>query len=121
MPIHHQSPTIIKAAGNKPKIIREYIGIVNTNDSQLSNARMTSPPGWVEPGQHPEFAEYTIVLKGVLHVRTKDSDFVVKAGEAITCHANEWVQYSTPEPSGADYIAVCLPAFTMETVYRDPD
>jgi quercetin dioxygenase-like cupin family protein len=121
MPVHHKAPTVVEAAGSKPKIIREYIGRINSNDSNLSIAHMKSPSGWVEPGQQPDFAEYTIVLKGAVHVKTKDSTYIVKEGEAITCLPNEWVQYSTPDPSGAEYIAVCLPAFTMDSVHRDSE
>jgi len=121
MPTYHPTPTIIEAEGNKPKIIEEFIGIINTQNPNVSIAHMKSPSGWVEPGQRPEFDEYTVVLEGALHVRTEKLEIIVKAGEAITCEANEWVQYSTPGPAGASYIAVCLPAFTMDTVHRDSD
>jgi ethanolamine utilization protein EutQ (cupin superfamily) len=117
MPVHITSPTLIQAAGNKPKKIEEFIGRVNSKDSNISIARMNSPAGWVEPGQTPESTEYTIVLNGALHVKTKEGDFDVRSGEAIVVHPGEWVQYSTPE--GAQYIAVCFPAFSMETVHRD--
>jgi mannose-6-phosphate isomerase-like protein (cupin superfamily) len=120
MPKKIKSPTIIKAAGNKPKIIEEFIGRVNSKTDALSIARMKSPPGWSEPGQTPEFDEYTIVLKGMLRVHTKDDTIDVFAGEAIITHKGEWIQYSTPGPEGAEYIAVCLPAFSPETVNRDP-
>ncbi|QQS36552.1 MAG: cupin domain-containing protein [Ignavibacteriales bacterium] len=113
------SPTQIKAAGNKPKIIEEFIGRVNSNTSSLSVAKMTSPSGWVEPGQKPEFDEYTIVLKGMLKIKTLNEEFEVQAGEAIIVNKNEWIQYSTPGPEGAEYIAVCLPAFSPDTVHRD--
>lgn len=113
-----KEPSVIEAAGNKPKIIQEFIGRVNSNTSDLSIARMQSPQGWVEPGQTPEFDEYTIVLKGCLHVKTKRADFEVKAGSAIIIEKGEWVQYSTPD-EGAEYIAVCLPAFSPDTVHRD--
>ena len=113
------SPTQIKAAGNKTKIIEEFIGRVNSVTSSLSIAKMTSPSGWVEPGQTPEFDEYTIVLKGILKVKTLNEEFEVHAGEAIIVNKNEWVQYSTPGPDGAEYIAVCLPAFSPDTVHRD--
>ena len=116
-----KKPTIIQAAGNKPKIIEEYIGLVNSQTSGLSIARMVSPGGWVEPCQKPEFAEYTVVLKGMLKVKTKSNEFEVHAGEAIIINENEWVQYSTPTEDGAEYIAVCLPAFSPETVHRDDD
>ena len=112
-------PSVIEAAGNKPKIIEEFIGVVNSKTSEVSIAKMTSPSGWVEPGQTPEFDEYTIVLKGALQVKTKDETFTVKAGEAIIANKNEWVQYSTPGSEGAEYIAVCLPAFSPDTVNRD--
>lgn len=113
-----KAPTIIEAAGNKPKIIQEFIGRVNSHTSDLSIARMQSPQGWVEPGQTPEFDEYTIVLKGCLNVKTKSGIFEVKAGSAIIIEKGEWVQYSTPI-EGAEYIAVCLPAFSPDTVHRD--
>jgi len=119
MPILISSPTIVEAAGNKPKIIREFIGQVNSATIALSIAQMQSPGGWVEPGQTPEFDEYTLVLHGVLHVLHKDGSTEVRAGQAILAHAGEWVQYSTPLSEGAEYIAVCLPAFSLETVHRD--
>jgi mannose-6-phosphate isomerase-like protein (cupin superfamily) len=119
MPTMIKSPSIIKAAGNKPKIIEEFIGRVNSKTKELSIARMKSPEGWVEPGQKPEFDEFTIVLKGSLKVETKNDSFEVKAGEAIITHKGEWIKYSTPLPEGAEYIAVCLPAFSPETVNRD--
>ena len=121
MPTKISKPTVIQAAGNKPKRIEEYIGLENSQTSELSIARMVSPKGWVEPGQRPEFSEYTLVLKGMLTVQT-DSDVIeVNAGEAIIIHENEWVQYSTPNAEGAEYIAVCLPAFSPETVNRDEE
>lgn len=114
--------TRIAAAGNRPKQIREYIGRVNSGTAELSIAHMTSPAGWVEPGQRPAFDEYTLVLAGALHVETADgATLVVRAGQAVVTEAGEWVRYSTPEPEGADYIAVCLPAFSPETVHRDAD
>ncbi len=119
MPQKISSPSIITSAGNKPKIIQEFIGRVNSKTSDLSVAKMTSPSGWVEPGQKPEFDEFTVVLKGMLRVTTKDEVIDVKAGEAIIVSKNEWIQYSTPEPEGAEYIAVCLPAFSPDTVHRD--
>jgi len=112
-------PTIIEAAGNKPKIIEEYIGRVNSQTEGLSLARMKSPGGWTEPGQKPEFDEYTLVLHGLLRVRTEKEIIDVAAGEAIMVTAGEWIQYSTPEAEGAEYIAVCLPAFANEIVHRD--
>jgi len=114
-----QHPSIIEAAGNKPKIIEEFIGRVNSKTDALSIARMTSPSGWVEPGQQPEFDEYTLVLKGMLRVTTRDGAIDVAAGQAVIAHRGEWVQYSTPGAEGAEYIAVCLPAFSPQIVHRD--
>lgn len=119
MAIHIQQPTVIQAAGNPPKSIEEYIGLVNTSTSAVSIARMKSPSGWLEPGQVPEFDEYTVVLRGCLNVKLKDREFEVEAGQAIIINAGEWVQYSTPSPEGAEYIAVCLPAFSPKLVHRD--
>jgi mannose-6-phosphate isomerase-like protein (cupin superfamily) len=119
MPERIESPTIIQAAGNKPKIIEEYIGRVNSGTSALSIARMKSPGGWVEPGQTPEFDEYTLVLRGTLRVTTREGSLDVGAGQAVIVKAGEWVQYSTPGNEGAEYIAACLPAFSPETVHRD--
>ena len=112
-------PLIIKAAGNKPKQIEEYVGNANSGTPAVSVARMISQAGWREPGQTPEFDEYTIVLKGALSVKTKTYGFVLSAGQAIIVGKNEWVQYSTPYQGGAEYISVCLPAFSPETVHRD--
>lgn len=117
MPTHISAPTVIEAAGNKPKRIEEFIGRVNSRTAAVSVARMQSPPGWVEPGQTPEFDEYTVVLSGALLVTSRDGVIVVAAGQAVIAHAGEWVQYSTPQ--GAEYIAVCLPAFSPSTVHRD--
>ena len=119
MPTLIPSPAVVQAAGNKPKIIEEYIGRVNTSTSEVSIARMRSPCGWVEPGQTPEFDEFTLVLRGVLRVVTKTGSFDVWAGQAIKVAKREWVQYSSPEPDGAEYIAVCLPAFSPDIVHRD--
>ena len=119
MPTLIATPTRITAAGNKPKIIEEYIGRVNSGEARLSLAHMRSPGGWVEPGQTPEFDEFTVVLKGALRVTHKNGVLDVKAGQAVITHAGDWVQYSTPEPEGAEYIAVCLPAFSPGTVHRD--
>jgi len=119
MPVLFKSPSIIKAAGNKPKIIEEFIGRVNSKEGKVSIARMRSPRGWKEPGQRPEFTEYTIVLKGTVLVRTKKRLIRAKAGEAIVVRRGEWVQYSTPERGGAEYVAVCMPAFSPSTVHRD--
>ena len=114
-----ESPSVIEAAGNKPKIIKEFIGRVNSKTDAVSIAKMESPGGWVEPGQTPEFDEYTVVLKGEVQVKTKDKVYVVKAGQAIITPAGEWIQYSTPGEQGAEYIAVCLPAFSPDIVKRD--
>ena len=116
---HIPSPTLIKAAGNKPKTIEEYFGRVNSEESSLSIARMKSPVGWVEPGQTPEFDEYTVVIKGMLRVETKTGAFEVRAGQAIRIFGGEWVRYSSPTGEGAEYIAVCLPAFSPDAVHRD--
>jgi mannose-6-phosphate isomerase-like protein (cupin superfamily) len=119
MPKIINSPTIIKSVGNKPKIIQEYIGLVNSKTNDVSIAHMQSPGGWQEPGQRPDFDEYTIVLDGRLKVETKEDTLFVDKGEAIITYAGEWVRYSTPDDKGANYIAVCMPAFTPETVNRD--
>ena len=116
-----QKPTTIQAAGQPPKLIEEFIGRVNSNTEAVSIAQMKSPGDWSEPGQTPEFDEYTVVLRGSLHVRLKDQEFDVEAGQAIIVQAGEWVQYSTPSPEGAEYIAVCLPAFSPGLVHRDMD
>ena len=112
-------PTRVEAAGNKPKIIEEFVGRVNSGTEALSVARMRSPGGWEEPGQTPEFDEYTVVLRGTLRVKTRDEVIDVNEGQAVITKAGEWVQYSTPFEEGAEYVAVCLPAFSMETVHRD--
>ena len=114
-----QAPSVIAAAGNKPKIIEEYVGRVNSGTTEISIARMRSPSGWIEPGQTPEFDEFTVVLEGALHVQTREETTIVRAGEAIIVEAGEWVKYSTPGDEGAEYVAVCLPAFSPETVHRD--
>ena len=119
MPTLIKAPTRIEAAGNKPKSIEEFIGRVNSSTPQVSIARMRSPSGWVEPGQTPAFDEYTVVLSGSLRVETKTDVFDVNAGQAIVTNAGEWVRYSSPGPDGAEYIAVCLPAFSPQTVHRD--
>jgi len=119
MPTLISSPTRITAAGNKPKLIDEYIGRVNSKTDSTSIAHMRSPSGWVEPGQTPDFDEFTIVLKGMMRVAHKEGVLDVHAGQAVVARKGEWVQYSTPGPDGAEYIAVCLPAFSMETVHRD--
>ena len=117
MPVHIRKPTRIEAAGNLPKLIEEYVGRVNSDDAAVSVARMTSPPGWVEPGQTPEFDEITLVLDGSVHIEFRDGALDVRAGEAVITRSGEWIRYSTPE--GASYIAVCLPAFAPGIVHRD--
>jgi ethanolamine utilization protein EutQ (cupin superfamily) len=117
MPDLIEKATRIQAAGNKPKSIDEVFGRVNSDDERVSIALMHSPAGWVEPGQRPEFDEYTVVLEGALHVEHEDGSLVVRAGQAVHTHPGEWVRYSTPE--GARYVAVCLPAFSPGTVHRD--
>jgi len=119
MPTLIAHPTVVEAAGSKPKLIEEFIGRVNTGTTGLSVAKMTSPGGWVEPGQTPEFDEYTIVLRGVLRVASKSGTFDVLEGQAIAVAAGEWVQYSSPEDEGAEYVAICVPAFSPGTVHRD--
>jgi mannose-6-phosphate isomerase-like protein (cupin superfamily) len=113
------SPSIITAQGNKPKKIEEYFGRVNSKTQSVSIAKMKSPAGWVEPGQCPEFDEYTVVLKGVLRVKTKKEIIDIKEGQGVLISKNEWVQYSSPFEEGAEYIAVCLPAFSPDFVNRD--
>jgi quercetin dioxygenase-like cupin family protein len=117
MPTLIPQPTHIQAAGNKPKSIEEFVGRVNSKHEQLSIARMKSPRGWVEPGQRPEFLEVSVVLSGRLHVEHEGGEFDVNAGQAVVCKPGEWVRYSTPD--GAEYVAVCLPAFSPSTVHRD--
>ena len=119
MPIKVERSTIIKTAGHKTTAIKECIGRVNSNTDEVSIAHMKSPAGWIEPGQTPEFNEYTIVLKGMLRVKTKDEVIDINEGEAIITQAGEWVQYGTPTPEGAEYIAVCCPGFSPDAVHRD--
>jgi mannose-6-phosphate isomerase-like protein (cupin superfamily) len=119
MPTLIERPSIIQAAGSKPKRIEEYAGRVNSGHSAVSVARMVSAEGWQEPGQQPEFEEITVVLKGMLRVESKHGTLDVRAGQAVIAHPGEWVRYSTPVPGGAEYVAICLPAFSMETVHRD--
>lgn len=121
MPKLITAPAVIEAAGNKPKRIEEYIGRVNSGTEAVSIARMRSPQGWLEPGQAPDFDEYTLVLKGMLRVTTKTGSFDVHAGNAVVAAAGEWVQYSTPEAEGAEYVAICLPAFSLDLVNRDAE
>jgi mannose-6-phosphate isomerase-like protein (cupin superfamily) len=119
MPKLIERPTVIAAAGNKPKRIEEYAGRVNSGHASVSVARMQSPEGWVEPGQRPEFEEVTLVLRGMLRVEHEGGVTEVRAGQAIVASPGEWVRYSSPEPGGAEYVAVCLPAFSPDTVHRD--
>jgi mannose-6-phosphate isomerase-like protein (cupin superfamily) len=119
MPTHIEKPTRITPAGNKPKLIDEVVGRVNSKIDAVSIAHMRSPSGWVEPGQTPQFDEYTYVLKGALQVKHKSGVIEVRAGQAVITRKGEWVQYSTPGTDGAEYIAVCLPAFSPDTVHRD--
>lgn len=119
MPRIIEAPTTIEAAGNKPKQIEEYVGRVNSGHSELSVARMVSPSGWAEPGQRPEFTEITVVMKGSLHLEYEGGECNIGAGQAVVTEPGEWVRYSTPHPDGAEYIAVCLPAFSPTTVHRD--
>ncbi len=119
MPTLIASPTRIEAAGNKPKLIQEFIGRVNSRHEGLSIAHMRSPSGWVEPGQRPEFEEFTLVLKGTLRVEFEGGLLDVNAGQAVVAHPGEWVRYSSPSAEGAEYIAVCVPAFAAATVHRD--
>jgi mannose-6-phosphate isomerase-like protein (cupin superfamily) len=120
MPRLIDGPTVITAAGNKPKRIEEYAGRVNSNHSEVSVARMVSPSGWIEPGQRPAFEEITVVLRGLLRVDSDSGSIDVRAGQAIVTAPGEWVRYSTPGPEGAEYIAVCVPAFSPDNVHRDP-
>ncbi|MCU1275890.1 MAG: Cupin 2, conserved barrel domain protein [Bryobacterales bacterium] len=119
MPTLIPLPSRIEPAGTKPKLIDEYIGRINSKDQGVSIAHMHSPAGWEEPGQTPEFDEFTLVLNGRLRVEYRDGSIDVRAGQAVIAHKGEWVRYSTPDPSGAEYIAVCVPAFSIETVHRD--
>ncbi len=119
MPTLIQAPTIVKAAGNMPKLIEEYVGRANSRTETVSVARMKSPAGWTEPGQTPEFDEYTLVLAGCLRVHSRNGTLDVREGQAVIARAGEWVQYSSPEPGGAEYVAVCVPAFTLEAAHRD--
>jgi ethanolamine utilization protein EutQ len=119
MPTYIAKPTRIEAAGNKPKLIDEFVGRVNSATSQTSIAHMRSPSGWREPGQTPEFDEFTLVLRGMLRVEHRAGSLDVHAEQAVIVHRGEWVRYSTPGPEGAEYLAVCLPAFSMDTVHRD--
>jgi quercetin dioxygenase-like cupin family protein len=121
MPTVIAAPSVIQAAGQPPKRIEEYAGRVNSGHANVSVARMQSPPGWKEPGQRPDFEEITIVLRGVIRVEHDNGVIDVKAGQAVVTHPGEWVRYSSPGADGAEYVAVCLPAFSMDTVHRDAD
>jgi mannose-6-phosphate isomerase-like protein (cupin superfamily) len=121
MPELIENPSRVEAAGTKPKLIDEFVGRVNTGEERLSVARMTSPQGWVEPGQRPDFDEWTLVLDGTLSVEHEAGSVDVRAGQAIHVRGGEWVRYSTPYAGGAEYVAVCLPAFSPDTVHRDDD
>lgn len=121
MPNLIPAPTRIAAAGNKPKLIDEFVGRVNTKDAGVSVAHMRSPSGWVEPGQRPEFREITVVIKGLLRVEHASGVLEVRAGQAVVSEPGEWIRYSTPGEEGAEYIAICLPAFSPDTVHRDPE
>ena len=119
MPRLIAAPTVVPAVGTRPKRIEEYVGRVNTGHAGVSVARMQSPEGWQEPGQRPEFDEYTLVLEGALRIEHEQGELDVRAGQAILVRAGEWVRYATPEPGGAHYVAICLPAFSPATVHRD--
>ena len=119
MPKLIEKPTRIEAAGNKPKLIDEFVGRVNTTTTQLSVAVLQSPSGWIDPGQRPEFDEYTLVLEGSICVESEAGELTVSAGQAVLAQAGEWIRYSTPD--GARYVAVCMPAFSPDTVHRDPE
>lgn len=121
MPTLIPEPTVIRAAGNKPKRIEEFAGRVNSGHEGVSVARMVSPPGWVEPGQRPEFEEITVVLRGMVRVEHEAGVLDVRAGQAVVTHAGEWVRYSTPEVEGAEYVAICTPAFSPGSVHRDAE
>ena len=118
MPTHIKTSSLIRAAGNQPKIIEEFFGRVNTGTAAISVARMRSPSGWEKPGQTPEFDEYTLVLRGMLRVESRQGQVDVRAKEAVLAPGGKWVRYSSPGPDGAEYIAICLPAFSPETVHR---
>lgn len=119
MPTLIPQPTRVEAAGNKPKLIDEYVGRVNSRNQEVSIAHMRSPGGWQEPGQTPDFDEYTLVLRGTLRVEHAGGAIDVRAGQAVIAHRGEWIRYSTPEADGADYVAICMPAFSIDSVHRD--
>ena len=120
MPRLIDTPTLIESAGTKPKTIEEYAGHVSSGHGNVSIARMVSPQGWIEPGQRPRFEEITVVLRGLLRVEFEGGALDVRQGQAVVASPGEWVRYSSPEPGGAEYLAVCIPAFTPATVHRDP-
>jgi mannose-6-phosphate isomerase-like protein (cupin superfamily) len=120
-PVLIEKPARVAAAGTKPKLIDEYIGRVNSQTPGLSVAHMRSPSGWIEPGQTPDFDEYTVVLRGMLRIECSQGAIEVHAGQAVIARGGEWVRYSTPGPEGAEYIAVCTPAFTLDSAHRDPE
>ena len=119
MPRLIEQPTVVPAVGTRPKKIEEFVGRVNSGDDRLSVARMVSPEGWVEPGQRPDFQEFTVVVRGLLRVEHAEGSIDVRAGQAIIADPGEWIRYSTPEPGGAEYFAICFPAFSPATVHRD--
>lgn len=119
MPKQVEAPAVVQAAGNRPKTIEEYVGRVNSGDPSVSLARMVSPQGWTEPGQRPEFRELTLVLSGMLRVESEGGVLEVREGQAVICEPGEWVRYSSPDPGGAEYVAVCLPAFAPDLAHRD--
>jgi quercetin dioxygenase-like cupin family protein len=121
MPTLIDAPTVIEAAGNKPKRIEEFAGRVNSGHGSVSVARMVSPAGWREPGQRPEFEEITLVLRGLVRVEHEGGALDVRAGQAVVAHPGEWIRYSSPEEGGAEYVAICLPAFSPDTVHRDAE
>lgn len=121
MPELIENPSVIESAGDQPKIIEEYVGRVNSKDACVSVARMVAPEGWKEPGQQPDFSEITLVLKGTLRVEHESGVITVTSGQAVVARPGEWVCYSTPDPGGAEYLAICLPAFSLDTVHRDCD
>ena len=121
MPRLIDTPTLVEAAGTPPKRIEEYAGRVNSGHASVSVARMVSPAGWQEPGQRPEFEEITVVLRGMLRVEHEGGALEVRAGQAVVAAPGEWVRYGSPEPEGAEYVAICLPAFSPDTVHRDPE
>ena len=121
MPQLIDGATRILAAGTKPKVIDEYVGRARTGEERVSVAHMRSPEGWGEPGQRPEFDEYTVVLRGTLHLDHEGGELDVVEGQAVLVRGGEWVRYSTPASGGAEYVAICLPAFSPEAVHRDPD